>query len=455
MLQPVPLGHKTLADYTHIVGRPLVDEIRELAEPLKGRRIVHLSATAFGGGVSEILYTLVPLMRDVGLEVRVAGHLRARGVLQRDQAHAQRAAGQPAGPQRGSSGTTWRHYNEMNARELTDGWDVCDRARPAAGRDVLARAGEGTAPGCGAATSTSRRPTRTTIARLLPLHRRLPRARSSTCPSTCPTAMNGRRPHRAAGDRPAHAQEHGALARGQRLRLRAVRHRRRPAADLPGLALRPVEGPARGDRRLPDRQGASVPDVQLALVGSMATDDPEGWDFFNADGRPRRAAIPTSTSSTTSTTSARSRSTPSSRYADVLVQKSTREGFGLTVSEAIWKARPVHRRRRRRASRSRSRTACRASSSTRVERLRRSASLEVLHDPAARQGRSGGAGKEHVRTHFLMPRLLRDWLRIFTDAELTECRDRNSPLVLVSNRGPVTFERRRGCDAAAAGSSRR
>ena len=68
MLQPVAVGHKTLADYTHIVGRELIAEIRELAEPLEGERIVHVSATAFGGGVSEILYTLVPLMRDVGLD---------------------------------------------------------------------------------------------------------------------------------------------------------------------------------------------------------------------------------------------------------------------------------------------------------------------------------------------------------------------------------------------------
>ena len=68
MLQPVPLASKTLADYTHLVGRSLVEEIRELAAPLQGRRVVHVSATAFGGGVSEILYTLVPLMRDIGLD---------------------------------------------------------------------------------------------------------------------------------------------------------------------------------------------------------------------------------------------------------------------------------------------------------------------------------------------------------------------------------------------------
>jgi trehalose synthase len=57
VLQPVALAHKSLADYTHIAGRALVDEVRELAEPLKGRRVAHLSATSFGGGVSEILYT--------------------------------------------------------------------------------------------------------------------------------------------------------------------------------------------------------------------------------------------------------------------------------------------------------------------------------------------------------------------------------------------------------------
>ena len=68
MLQPVTVGHKTLSDYAHLVGRPLVDEINDLADKLKGLRVLHLSATAFGGGVSEILYTLVPLMKDVGIE---------------------------------------------------------------------------------------------------------------------------------------------------------------------------------------------------------------------------------------------------------------------------------------------------------------------------------------------------------------------------------------------------
>src|SRR5437660_9948452 len=69
MLQLVNVGHMSLADYATIATRGLMDEIRRLAEPLAGKRVVHLSATAFGGGVAEINYTLIPLMQDAGLEV--------------------------------------------------------------------------------------------------------------------------------------------------------------------------------------------------------------------------------------------------------------------------------------------------------------------------------------------------------------------------------------------------
>src|SRR5213083_3356906 len=68
MLQLVNVGHKSLADYASLASRGLMSEIRRLAEPLQGKRVVHLSATAFGGGVAEINYALVPLMQDAGLE---------------------------------------------------------------------------------------------------------------------------------------------------------------------------------------------------------------------------------------------------------------------------------------------------------------------------------------------------------------------------------------------------
>src|SRR2546429_4688359 len=68
MLQLINVGNKSLLDYGTIASRGLMEEIRRLAAQLEGKRVLHLSATAFGGGVAEILYALVPLMRDAGLE---------------------------------------------------------------------------------------------------------------------------------------------------------------------------------------------------------------------------------------------------------------------------------------------------------------------------------------------------------------------------------------------------
>ena len=58
-MQRINVGHKSLADYRSIIGATMADEIKTLAEPLRGRRMLHLSATAFGGGVAEIQYTLL------------------------------------------------------------------------------------------------------------------------------------------------------------------------------------------------------------------------------------------------------------------------------------------------------------------------------------------------------------------------------------------------------------
>src|SRR6202043_3908360 len=75
------------------------------------------------------------------------------------------------------------------------------------------------------------------------------------------------------------------------------------------------------------------------LVGSMASDDPVGWDFFNAtiahaDGDPDIHILNNFNNFGAIEVNA------FQSHSDVMVQKSTREGFGLTVSEAIWKARP-------------------------------------------------------------------------------------------------------------------
>ena len=124
MLQPVAVAHKHLSDYASIVGRSLVEEIRERAARLQGKRIVHLSATAFGGGVSEILYTLVPLMIDVGLDVEWQVIYGREEFFNATKVMHNALQGNPQ-DLTDEQWEIWRRYNEINARELSAGWDVC------------------------------------------------------------------------------------------------------------------------------------------------------------------------------------------------------------------------------------------------------------------------------------------------------------------------------------------
>src|SRR5438477_3329276 len=123
MLQPVGVGHKSLADYTHLVGRPLIEEIRTLSDGLSGLKVLHLSATAFGGGVSEILYTLVPLMRDVGLEAEWQVIIGREEFFNATKLLHNALQGNP----QDLDAEEWHVYekfNEINAGELSGDWDV-------------------------------------------------------------------------------------------------------------------------------------------------------------------------------------------------------------------------------------------------------------------------------------------------------------------------------------------
>jgi trehalose synthase len=59
-----------LDDYLPFIGRDAVEEIRLLGERLAGRSVLHVNSTAVGGGVAEILHRLVPLMAELGIKTR-------------------------------------------------------------------------------------------------------------------------------------------------------------------------------------------------------------------------------------------------------------------------------------------------------------------------------------------------------------------------------------------------
>ncbi|MCX7653402.1 MAG: glycosyltransferase [Fervidobacterium sp.] len=63
----VELPVKKLSDYTAFAQED-VERVLELGKELRGLRVVHVNATAYGGGVAELLMTIVPLMRDAGVD---------------------------------------------------------------------------------------------------------------------------------------------------------------------------------------------------------------------------------------------------------------------------------------------------------------------------------------------------------------------------------------------------
>jgi trehalose synthase len=141
----------------------------------------------------------------------------------------------------------------------------------------------------------------------------------------------------------------------------------------------------------------------------MAHDDPEGWEFYNrtmdyAGGDPDIHILSNLNNVGSVEVNA------FQVISQAVIQKSIREGFGLTVSEALWKGRPVV------AGRvggilSQIRD---GETGYLVESAHECAEacVAILDDPE-RARSMARAGKEHVRQHFLMPRLLRDWLALF------------------------------------------
>src|SRR5213594_2272162 len=123
MLQLVNAGHKSLGDYATIATRGLMGEIRRLAEPLAGKRVAHLSATAFGGGVAEINYTLIPLMQDAGLEVEWRIIRGAEEFYNVTKTIHNALQGNPQGLT-AEECEVYARYNALNARDFSDDYDL-------------------------------------------------------------------------------------------------------------------------------------------------------------------------------------------------------------------------------------------------------------------------------------------------------------------------------------------
>ena len=407
MLPIVNVGTKLLTDYATIGGRGLMAEIQRLAGPLEGKRVCHLSATAFGGGVAEINYTLIPLMKSGGLETDwriIKGQDEFFDVTKKIHNALQ---GNPQGLTE-EDVRIFQRYNAINADEFDDTeYDIVivHDPQPAAMIDHFPNSDALWIWRCHIDLST---PNESVLDVLLPSLARYDAAifhmpqyvpRSGDLPEAFiwPPAIDPLAPKNialSAEDAAYIVDQFGIDV--QRPLLTQV-SRFDPWKDPLGVidAFRIVR--------------ETHPGLQLGLVGSMAHDDPEGWDFYNqtvehAAGDPDIFILSNLNNIGSVEVNA------FQVYSAAVLQKSIREGFGLTVTEGLWKGRPtVAGRVGGIPSQIQDRE-----TGWLVESVEECAAacLEILADPAEARNR-GIRGKEYVRQHFLTPRLLRDWLALF------------------------------------------
>ncbi|MFY9579007.1 MAG: glycosyltransferase [Gaiellaceae bacterium] len=406
MLQLVNVGHKSLADYATIATRGLMEEIRRLAEPLAGRRVVHLSATAFGGGVAEINYTLIPLMQDAGLETEWRIIRGAEEFYNVTKTIHNALQGNPQGLD-DEQQEIYLRYQELNAREFDDDYDfvVVHDPQPLG---MIDRFPESRAQWVWRGHIDFSAPNQRVLEFLLPsirlydaaiFHMReyVPRAGGLPPSYIWPPAIDPLAPKNMAlsAEDAAYIVDQFGIDVERPLLTQVSRFD--PWKDPLGVidAYRLVK--------------ERVPNVQLALVGSMAHDDPEGWDYYNqtvayADGDPDIYILSNLNNIGSVEVNA------FQVHSAAVVQKSIREGFGLTVTEALWKTRPTVAGRVGGivAQIQDGETGWLVDSPEECAE----ACIEILRDPQEARQRAL-RGKEYVRRHFLTPRLLRDWLVLF------------------------------------------
>jgi trehalose synthase len=153
------------------------------------------------------------------------------------------------------------------------------------------------------------------------------------------------------------------------------------------------------------------PRLQLAMIGSMALDDPQGWEIY-AQIMDRSQQDPGIHIFTNLVGVGNVEVNAFQRLSQVIVQKSVREGFGLVVSEAMWKSTPVVAG----ATGGIPLQMANGVGGILIDSLDECAGAvrDLLLDPN-RARTLAQSGKEHVRQHFLLPRLLLDELRLMKE----------------------------------------
>lgn len=327
---------RSLEAYEPIVGPAVIGQLRRLGEKLQGTRVVHVNSTREGGGVAEILEWMIPLMQDVGLQASwevLQGSNRFFTVTKaiHNGLHGQAVDISPK---------DWDVYRSTVARNAKRLGALLSQAdvvfvhdpQPAPLLEFSRRRRGKWIWRAHIDTSQPHRPTwkglrpyvagyDASIFSMPAFAQPLPHPQYIIPPSIDPLSAKNRD---LGSDEIERARERFGLDAGRPLLVQISRFDR----------MKDPLGVIRAYRLVRE-----FDPVQLVLAGGAASDDPEGRKVLEA---VREAAaedpdihvldLPPDSHVTINALQ---------RMADIVIQKSVREGFGLTVAEGLWKGKPV------------------------------------------------------------------------------------------------------------------
>jgi trehalose synthase len=408
MLETVDVGAQCIECYEASAGVEAVGQLRALAAPLRGARVLHLNATPYGGGVAEILRSEVPLLRDLGLVADwklITGDEAFFSVTKAMHNGLQGATRELTSAEQ----ETYVANGSRNARLLEEEYDVIvvHDPQPLA---LLHLHGKGAARWvwrCHIDTSEPNRQIWSFLRPYLAGYDAAVFTLGGFVPPDFPLERVEIIPPAIDPESPKNVELGPDLTR-RVLQWIGIE------ADVPLVTqisrFDPWKDPL-GVITAYQLVKREVPNLQLALVGSMALDDPEGWEVYRQIQAAAKAD-PSIHIFTNLTGVGNVEVNAFQRHSDVVIQKSIREGFGLVVSEALWKETPV-------VAGSAGGIPLQLQDGTGgflVDSIEACAerTLWLLHH--ADEGHELAArGRELVRQRFLLTRLIADELRLFGD----------------------------------------
>jgi trehalose synthase len=428
MLEHVDVGRRPLTAYARLVGDEVVEGLRMLAAPLKGARIAHINATVYRGG---LLRSIVPLYRDLGM------HADWKLIAPDPQFFAVMRAlhnGLQGGPYEEGRAVreTYLMCCARSAQLLDEEYDfiIIHDPEVAAIRHFKGRAGARWVWRCHIDVSE---PNEAVLELMLPFLLEYD-ALVFSMDSFAPPGLDHQRCATIAPAIDPLSPKNMPISPGLCNELRAWRGID-PARPLVTQISRfdPWKDPL-GVVEVYRLVRENVPGLQLALLSSIDYDDPEVWDTYKA----LVDAVKGDDDIHVLTNLIGVGNVEVNAFqlcSDLVLQKSIREGFGLVVSETMWKGTPV--------------VANRSGGipfqmedgigGFLVDDAKQCAerTLYLLRHPEEATA-LGSAGKERVRQRFVITRLLADELRLLASLAPNVSLAAASPIRNAPDRAPMS-----------------